>query len=76
MKPDFVKLTETIFYGIFPRLDVGKGLEYIERSMPKGNKMVLVVDGQDTARMNGYTDLFVSIHVDYTKDRLIIVELT
>lgn len=75
MTATFTPLTPYIFYGIFPKQDISKGLEYISKAMPKGDKKILVIDGQDTLRMNGYTELVKDIQVDYEINRLMIIEI-
>lgn len=75
MQGRFEEVGKRIYAGIFPKIDVSKGLEYIGKCMPEGEKMVLVVDSRDTAKTNGYTEIINNIEVDFTKERLFIIEL-
>jgi hypothetical protein len=69
-----IQLSDKVFYGIYPREDVSKGLSYIISDMPEGNKKVLCVDSRATANRNGFSEIIDQIEVDFSKNRLLIVE--
>ena len=75
MRASFKQLTKTIYAGIFPKSDVSKGLEYIDKAMPAGDKRVITVNSADVAGMNFNIELVKDIKIDYNTERLLIVEI-